>query len=71
MFRKNNKNQYSNCTDTNSKRRAALCKPLFLIANAILVQSTGVLQIIRIKRCFGVFKVKCSDILGFCHKSHS
>lgn len=58
MLRKNNKNQYSNCTDTNSKRGAALCKPLFLIASAILVQSTGVLQIIRIKTCFGVFKVQ-------------
>lgn len=69
MFKKNNKNQYSNCTDTISNRGAALCKPLSPIANAILVQSTGVLQIIRIKSCFGVLKVKCSSILGCCEES--
>lgn len=56
MFRKNNKNQYSNCPDTNSSRGAALCKLLFLIANTLLVQNTGVLQIVRIKSWFGVLK---------------
>lgn len=71
VFRKNNKNQYSNCTDTNSNRGAALSKPFFLIANPVLVGSTGVLQIIRIKSCFGVLTVKPSVIWGFCRRSHS
>jgi len=71
MFSKKSKNQYSDCTDKNSTRGATLSKLLFLTANAILPQSTGVLQIIRIKSCFGVLKVKCSGILEFCDKSHS
>lgn len=70
-FRKNNKNQYSNCSDTNSNRGAALSKLFFLITNPVLVGSTGVLQIIRIKSCFGVLTVKPSVILGFCDRSPS
>ena len=53
-FKKKNKDQYENHTGTNSNKGTAL----LLVANAVLAQSMGALQIVRIKSRFGVLKVQ-------------
>jgi len=54
VFKKKNKDQYENHTGTNSNKGTAL----LLVANAVLAQSMGALQIVRIKSRFGVLKVQ-------------